>query len=71
MDEHLSKILGMTPKSDALDSWGLIRPLLVLLLEEAFPTVCSCSEPGMQSDLARDGSIRGIHQSQLTVDNPF
>lgn len=71
MDQHLSKILGMTPKFDALDSWGLIRPLLALLLEEAFLAVFSFRELGMQPDLARAGSIRGTHQSQLTVDNPF
>lgn len=71
MDQHLSKILGMTPISDALDSWELIRPLLALLLEESFPAVFSCRELGMQPDLARAGSIRGIHRRQLTVDNPF
>lgn len=71
MDQHLSKILGMTPISDALDSWGLIRPLLALLLEESFPAVFSCRELGMQGWINQGHTSEPAHHRQSFLNTMF
>ena len=52
---------NVTPKSDALDSWGLPRPLVALLLEESSPAAGFSRVLGTQPELVRAGLSQGLY----------
>lgn len=54
-------VKNVTPKSDALDSWGLTTPLVALLLEESFPSARFSRVLGIQPEPVRAGVSQGLY----------
>lgn len=61
---------NVTPKSDALDSWGLTRPLVFLLLEDSSPDSWGLTRPLMALLLEESFPAAGFSRVLGTLPEP-